>query len=363
LWRNDGDGFVAFLVYVDDCLICGTKEAVTKCIDQVKRRFNIKDLGELHEFVGAKYQRESDHFKISQMDLINGFDSMFDLSGAKWSTPASPGQVLMKSTDESIGLSIEQQTVYRSGVGKLLYLTKLTRPDLSSAVRELATFMDGANMEHWTALHRALDYAVATKDKALVLKPTSVYDGMIVGYSDSNYASNKDTRKSVSGFAIYFNGVLVSWKSKAQQCVTLSSTEAEYVAMSLCVMEMEFIRQIVESMDFEVKLPMRSFVDNTGALELAKNYSTSGRTKHIDVRFHFVREMIDQGLLEIAFVPTDKNVADIFTKNLSMEKFEFHSGNLGVQSGEGVRMSVTSCALWTDDGQTGGRTVGIDPVM
>jgi hypothetical protein len=340
LWRNDEVGTVLFLVYVDDCLICGTKEAVRKCIDEIKGQFSIKDMGELKKFGGANYCQEQNSFEISQVGLIDGLESVFDLSDTKWSTPASPGQVLLKSTADSIELSKDQQSIYRSGVGKLLYLTKLSRPDLSCAVRELATFMDGANLEHWHALYRALEYTVATKSKVLVLCPSERYDGAIVGYSDSNYASNKDTRKSVSGFAIYFNGALVSWKSKAQQCVTLSSTEAEYVAMSLCVMEMEFVRQIVGSIGFEPKLPMKLFVDNTGAMELAKNYSTSGRTKHIDVCFHFIREMIDQELLEIVFVPMDKNVADIFTKNVSMEKYNTHSAVLGMkfQSGEGVKV-------------------------
>jgi hypothetical protein len=105
---------------------------------------------------------------------------------------------------------------------------------------------------------------------------------------------------------------------------------------SMCVMEMDFVRQVIESLDFEVKLPMKMHVDNVSAIELARNYSTSGRTKHIDVRFHYIREMIEQGMLEIVFVPTNRNIADILTKNVSLEKYKSHSHCLGVQNGEDV---------------------------
>ena len=115
-----------------------------------------------------------------------------------------------------------------------------------------------------------------------------------------------------------------------QQCVTLSSTEAEYVAASQCVSEMEFVRQVVESMGLKVKLPMTLYVDNTGAIDLAENWSTTGRTKHIDVRFHYLREMNERGMVEIKFVKSELNVSDIFTKNLSEKLFHHHAETLGI---------------------------------
>lgn len=165
-------------------------------------------------------------------------------------------------------------------------------------------------------------------------------EGQIVGYSDSNYASNKDTRRSVSGFAIYYMGGLVSWKSKAQNCVTMSSTEAEYVAMSSCAMEMMFIKQVVESINFEVKLPMILYCDNAGAIDLARNYSTGGRTKHIDVRHHYIRELIDKGFIKIEFVGTDDNISDIFTKGLSLGPYDKHSNSLGMKVDDSIGEDV-----------------------
>lgn len=340
LWRSGIDGFVVFLVYVDDCLICGSKEGVRNCIRDIKQRFNISEMGALNEYVGAKYKRVNGTYHISQSAMIEEFPKVFDLKGERPSTPAIPSQVLLKSTPNDVKLDAADQTVFRSGVGKLLYLTKLSRPDMSSAVRELATHMDGANEEHKKALFRALEYAVHTKYKILTLNPKMSMEGQIVGYSDSNYASNKDTRRSVSGFAIYYMGGLVSWKSKAQNCVTMSSTEAEYVAMSSCAMEMMFIKQVVESINFEVKLPMILYCDNAGAIDLARNYSTGGRTKHIDVRHHYIRELIDKGFIKIEFVGTDDNISDIFTKGLSLGPYDKHSNSLGMKVDDSIGEDV-----------------------
>ena len=131
---------------------------------------------------------------------------------------------------------------------------------MASAVRELSKFVDYSTNNHFYAMHRAIRYVIDTKNHLLTLIPDKEFKNVIMGFSDSNYATDKDGRRSISGFAIYYNGALVSWKSKMQQCVTLSSTEAGYVAASQCVSEMEFVRQIVESMGLEVELPMTLYI-------------------------------------------------------------------------------------------------------
>ena len=118
-------------------------------------------------------------------------------------------------------LSNKLSKVYRSGVGKLLYLTKLSRPELVSTVRELSKFVDYSTNEHFYAMHRAMRYSIDTKHYVLALKPSNEFNNVIMGFSDSNSATDKDGRRSISGFAIYYNGALVLWKSKMQQCVTL----------------------------------------------------------------------------------------------------------------------------------------------
>ena len=133
----------------------------------------------------------------------------------------------MKDQDKL--LNNDMSSTYRSGVGKLLYLIKLSRPELASAVRELSKFTDYSTINHFQSMHRAMRYLIDTKHYVLTLTPNEEFKNVIMGFSDSNYATDKDGRRSISGFAIYYNGALVSWKSKMQQCVTLSSIEAEYV--------------------------------------------------------------------------------------------------------------------------------------
>ena len=147
----------------------------------------------------------------------------------------------------------------------------------------------------------------------------------IMVYTDSDYAGDRDTRVSVTGYIMYVRGVPVCWKSKGQRSVTLSSTEAEFVALSEAVKEIKFVVQVMESVGMEVRLPIIVRVDNVGAIHLSNNLSTSQRTKHIDVRYHFIREFVEDGFIKIFFVWTIENDADIFTKNWSVDVFECYS--------------------------------------
>ena len=145
-----------------------------------------------------------------------------------------------------------------------------------------------------------------------------------MAYTDSDWAGDKDTRISVSGYVIFLLGVPVSWKSKGQRSVTLSSSEAELVALSEAAKEIKFIVQILLSMGIPVKLPVICRVDNVGAIFMAENTSTSQRTKHIDLRHRFITEFIEDGFIKIIFVKTKENLSDWFTKNVSSDIYEGH---------------------------------------
>ena len=144
-------------------------------------------------------------------------------------------------------------------------------------------------------------------------------------YSDSDYSGDVDTRRSVTGFIIYILNCPISWKSKSQRSVMLSSTEAEYVAISEVCAEILFVKQIVEFLGIKVKRPIIVKVDNVGAIYLANNATTSNRTKHVDTRYHFVREYVTDGTVEIVFVKSAENTADMFTKNVNRELYQKHT--------------------------------------
>jgi len=184
--------------------------------------------------------------------------------------------------------------------------------------------MDGASPAHVKELKRLIEYVIQTKESKLRIKAlTESWE--LTAYSDSDFAGDKDERKSITGYVIFLSGSVVSWKSKAQPCVALSSTEAEYVALNEAVREVKFISQLLEVMGIMIQKPVKVFVDNIGCIFLSNNKTSGERTKHIDMKYHFIRDQIKKGLVEVQFVRTNENHADIFTKNLGGEKFRYHA--------------------------------------
>jgi hypothetical protein len=185
--------------------------------------------------------------------------------------------------------------------------------------------MDRAMEGHMKELCRVIKYAIDTKDKGLKLRPEETDNKWrIKAYSDADFAGDKETRISVTGYIIYFMNVPICWRSRGQKGVTLSTTEAEYVACSEVVKEILFILYLLRHMKIEVELPIRVNVDNIGAIFLAENQNSSDRTKHVDIRYHFIRQYIKEGTILIEFVRSSENDSDIFTKNVTGEMFNKH---------------------------------------
>ena len=222
----------------------------------------------------------------------------------KHDVPCAPGSHLLRPTEKDRKLEPDKQAIYRSGIGMLLYLTKHTRPDIAYADREHSRMMDGATEGHYTSLLRIIKYVIETKNHTLKMKVNRNDQDIfkIMGYSDSDYAGNKDDRKSVTGLIIYCCGVPIAWKSKGQKAVSLSSTESEYYAMSEVCAEIIYIKQVLEFLEVNIDFPIIVRVNNIGAIFLANNSVLSQRTKHISVRHHFVQEFIEDGILKVVFV-------------------------------------------------------------
>ena len=211
---------------------------------------------------------------------------------------------------------------------------KYSRPDISNSVRKLTKAMDRATEAHYKSLLRVLKFVFDTRDMGLIYDSGLLinFGGIwkIVAYSDSDYSGDKDTRISVTGFCIYIEACLIAWKSRAQKSVTLSSTEAEYIAVSELCMEIIFVKQILEFLEINVDYPITVHCDNEGAIFLAYNAKNSQRTKHVDIRAHYVREYVEDGVVKIIFVKSEENTADAYTKNVSGVLYERHAmKNLG----------------------------------
>ena len=194
-------------------------------------------------------------------------------------------------------------------------------------MRELSKVMNKPTPYAMKELMRVIKYLFNTKDYGLKMHPSKLTsDGLfqLMLYSDSDWAGDKETRTSVTGYSIFLQGCPISWKSKAQSSVTLSSSEAELMALSEATKEIRFIYELLTSMDVKVRLPIICRVDNVGAIFMAENVTATPKSKHIDTRAKFVTQFVVDGFLKVIFVKTAENTADIFTKNVSTEIHSKH---------------------------------------
>jgi hypothetical protein len=218
----------------------------------------------LEDYPGCEIKRSDKGFCIGQKRIIEelvGRLSQF-LSGRDFKTPSPGGCGVMRHSDNSMDcLDNEEQMLYRSAVGSLLFLVRHSRPDLANSVREFSKVMDRAEKSQWKELLRMVKYLSLSRSKELCPFPNEDDTWRLEVFSDSDYCDDKDTRKSVYGYVIYCNGSAIAWRSKGQKSVTLSSTEAEYVAIKEAVRELIFVYQVMESLMIKVELPVRVHVD------------------------------------------------------------------------------------------------------
>ena len=321
----------------------GDPEAIDSAIDDLKKKgLVLKIAGSLKDYLSCEITFSADGKRawVHQPHLLKKLEGKFGEmveNLQEYRTPGTPGHTIMRNPKNVTRVSDEEQSLYRSGTGMLLYLVKYSRPDIANPVRELSKVLDGATPAAFKEMLRIIKYVIDTKDLALKIEPDTGGDTEIwrvLAFSDSDYASDPESRVSVSGWVIYFCGVLVAWQSKSQKSVTLSSSEAEYVALSEVAKNIKFIYMILESMGIKVELPIIVRVDNNGAIFMSENLAVSQRTKHVDIRYKFVNEFVEDGFLRIIFVRSEDNDADMFTKNLKGELHEKHSKKMIGEKGK-----------------------------
>ncbi|GJR28303.1 retrovirus-related pol polyprotein from transposon TNT 1-94 [Tanacetum coccineum] len=233
----------------------------------------------------------------------------------------------LKLDEDPLGIPVDQ-TRFRSMVGSLMYLTA-SRPDLVFAVCMCARYQASPTKKHLEALKRVFRYLRGTINWGLWYpKDTAM---ALTAYADADHAGCQDTRRSTSGSAQFLGDKLVSWSSKKQKSTAISTTEAEYIAMSGCCAQILWMRSQLTDYGFAFnKIPL--YCDNRSAIALCCNNVQHSRSKHIDIRHHFIREQVEKGVVELYFVTTDYQLADIFTKALPRERFEFLLPRLGMKS-------------------------------
>jgi len=324
--KQDPEDTIYISIYVDDVL-CVTKKPQTskRLMEAIKNRFDMR-IEQVSNYVGLEISRDKDFSVIiKQKAYIENILNRFGMIDAKpISIPMQP------RTDVTTAEESDEKFPYQEVVGSLIYLTTLTRPDLAFAVGFLARFMSNYNQTHWKMVRYVLRYIKATMDFGIKFHAGD--EIKLVGYSDASFAECPETRKSTTGYLFMMGKSPIIWNSSRQPIVTLSSTESEYVALCSAVTEEIWIRKFLREIGIKLHTPTPIMVDNLSSIGLAKTEQFHKRSKHIDTRFHFVREQVAKKEVDLQYIDTNNQLADILTKPLLKTKFENNRNRIGIQS-------------------------------
>jgi hypothetical protein len=338
------DGSVTYpLIFVDDMVIAADKlEDFLALKENLSQFYEMKDLGDLRFILGMVWERSGSgesllHQRQYCLDIIMKFG--MDQSKAV----ATPADVVLDPSETSD--LFDNVKLYQEAVGSLIYLMTGTRPDIAYSVGVVSRYMHKPTKVHWLMVKRILRYLKGTADFGIVSADNTL---ALTGYADANWGSDLETRRSTTGYLFMVHGSLVSWCSKRQATVALSSAEAEYMSVSSAAQEAIWLRELSNVFGMSTTGPTIIYQDNQGTIAMARNPGYHGRTKHIDIRYHFVRERVADGSLDLEYLSTDQMLADILTKPLPHVKFLALRSLLGmgvatvVESRGSVEVATTS---------------------
>ena len=324
---NRGSDVVILAAYVDDILLASRN---LHWMAEIKRKlgtqFDVKDLGEVRHCLGIEFVKGIREIRISQSKYAEEVLKRFGMENAKpVATPVDTSTKLMKP--ESHSEEDMKQYPFREVIGSLMYLAVGTRPDIAFAVNSLSQYNTCYTKEHWVAAKRVLRYIKGTLRYGLTFKKTEIG---LQGFADADWGACTNDRRSYTGYAFTLGGATISWEAKKQRTVALSSTEAEYMALTEAVKEAIHLRRFLKEIGVQMKDPTPIWNDNQGAQKLAQNAVFHNRTKHIDIRHHFVREVLKDGSIKVDYMPTTKMMADVLTKGLGGPRHQEHITGMGV---------------------------------
>lgn len=326
-FKND----IVLLLYVDDFVIFGkTKDCVHKIVTLLGEHFDLKILGRTRKLLGIEFEEEGNSVFLNQShyidDVCNRFKSFkFPIS----SLPISKGIVYSKAQCPQSNADIEEmlQYPYRSVLGCLSFIAGRTRPDISYAVNIFSQFQSNPGIVHWQGLLKLLGYVQYTKHLKLNLTCNKLH---LITYTDADFAANRDDRTSMGGQLVLIDKSPVAWRTFKQKTVSLSTMESEFIAMTEATKELVWFDRIInecfkKKILYGQKVKPNLLVDNMAAIDFIKSPIENYRTKHIDVKLFFVRDLINQDIFEVKHVRSKANLSDVFTKPLTkfdLDKFK-----------------------------------------
>jgi hypothetical protein len=310
-----GDKSAIIGVYVDDLILATPTHADAEAIETLlKKRYSLKPAQALTFILGIKVERERARRRLhlTQGAYAKAVLERFSMEQCKpTNTPAEVAQTKTAPQPEAA-------YPYREAIGCLTYLATCTRPDIAFAVSRLARSTVSPTKQDVVGVKRVLRYIKGTLENGITLGGGDLTP---TAFADADFASDTETRRSVSGCIVMFGGGPVMWSSRRQGCVTLSTVEAEYVALCNVTQETMWIRQLLQDLGLPQRTPTVVYEDNQGAISLARGNQISRRSKHIDVRFHFVRDQYEAGVIALEHCPSQEMPADLLTKPLGATAF------------------------------------------
>lgn len=325
--QEENGGMTYILLYVDDLLVAGQSAETTKAVsNQLKEHFQIKDLGDVSHYLGIQIEREDDgSFLLNQRAKIV---KLIEENGLLESKPvATPMETGFLTTPQEGAVELENNGLYRKVMGSLLYIATVTRLDIAVAVGLLCRRVERPTQHDWKAAKRVMRYLASTTKTKLRLPFAK--DTNLTFYVDADWAGDKADWKSTSGYVFLFGKAVIAWCSRKQTSVAMSSTEAEYIAASFASRELLWLRQLFKEMKIPIKEPITMFEDNQGCIKLISG-SGSARSKHIDVCYHQMRDLLEKKIIDVLYCPSEQMLADILTKPLAREQFAEFAKRLGI---------------------------------
>jgi hypothetical protein len=292
----------------------------------MQNEFEMSLLGELSFFLGLQIHQSNQGIFISQTKYIREMLKRFGMEDCK--PVITPMQTSCKLSKDDDSKSTDQRQ-YRSMIGNLLYVTT-SRPDVMQAVGQVAWFQAAPKESHVLAVKRIFRYLKGTEEFGLWYPKGK--DLSLIAYTDADWVGCIDDRRSTSGATFYLGECLVSWLRKKQSSISLSTIEAEYIAATTCCTQVLWMKQTLIDIQVEYDEPIPIYCDNTSAISISKNPVMHSKTKHIPIKYHFLWEQVAEKNIRVEYVGTKEQVADIFTKPLPQEAFEYLCQRLGVIS-------------------------------
>ncbi|KAK2402513.1 putative mitochondrial protein [Trifolium repens] len=322
--KQEKGKFIIAQIYVDDIVFGGMSDAMVQhFVQQMQSEFEMSLVGELTYFLGLQIKQMDDTIFISQSKYARNIIKKFGMDNA--THKRTPAPTHLKLTKDEKGISVDQ-SLYRSMIGSLLYLTA-SRPDITYAVGVCARYQADPKVSHLTQVKRILKYVNGTSDYGIMYSHCE--NSTLYGYCDADWAGSADDRKSTSGGCFFLGTNLISWFSKKQNCVALSTAEAEYVAAGSSCSQLVWMKQMLKEYDVEQDA-LTLYCDNMSAINISKNPVQHSKTKHIDIRHHYIRDLVENKIVVLEHVGTKEQIADIFTKALDAVQFENLRGKLGI---------------------------------